>query len=299
MTKEDSIQTRDDQTINVWKWPHVDGRPNLHWAHATGFHGRMYAPLLDQLATFANISAWDMRGHGTSRDAGTPETFRGWRTYYDDLGDLLQQSNEPMWLAGHSIGATTSLAAAALHSNKVLGLILVEPVLLDLRGRALLHFVRALRMSDRLSYVKAAAGRRNSFTTRQAAFESYRSKRAFGTWPDEWLRAYVDDGMVETESDGLALACRPGWEALTFAHTEASPWRNVSKLRDSQNVSVLTASNRSTMPAGARRTFQRLLPRATSKEIADTSHFLPMEWTDELVEYIRGCLDGNNSTADS
>jgi len=296
---EDSYQTRDGQTITVWQWPQVDGRPNLHWAHATGFHARMYAPLLDQLATFANISAWDMRGHGSSRDAGIVETYQGWRTYYGDLVDLLQGSNESTWLAGHSIGATTSMAAAALNPKTIRGLVLVEPVLMDLRGRALLHFVQTLRMSHRLSYVKAAAGRRNSFPSHQAAFESYRSKRAFERWPDEWLQAYVENGLVQSEQNGLSLACRPDWEVLTFAHTEASPWRNVSTLRELQNISVLTASNRSTMPVGARGTLQRLLPTATIQEIPNTSHFLPMEWTEGLVEHIRGCLCGDDSTVES
>ena len=49
-------------------------RPVLHWAHANGFNGQTYAPLLAPLAERFDIYAWDARGHGHQihRAAGRP-----------------------------------------------------------------------------------------------------------------------------------------------------------------------------------------------------------------------------------
>jgi pimeloyl-ACP methyl ester carboxylesterase len=128
---QDGFTAPDGREIVLWRWPRSEVRPTLHWAHATGFHGRLYAPLLDALASDCNVLAWDMRGHGASAGAADIATFRGWETYYQDLTAWLAAQEAPVWLAGHSIGATTSLMAAARRPDKVLGLILVEPVIMD------------------------------------------------------------------------------------------------------------------------------------------------------------------------
>ena len=111
--ERDQFQAPDGAEIALWRWPQSKARPTVHWAHATGFHGRLYRPLLDELATDVNVLAWDMRGHGASAGAANFSTFRGWETYYRDMIALLESLDEPVWLAGHSIGATTSIMAAA------------------------------------------------------------------------------------------------------------------------------------------------------------------------------------------
>src|SRR6056300_1475446 len=51
-------------SVCYWKGP--AGAPVLHWAHANGFNGRTYAPLLAPLAEHFHIYASDARGHGLS-----------------------------------------------------------------------------------------------------------------------------------------------------------------------------------------------------------------------------------------
>src|SRR5699024_8014561 len=90
-----------------------------------------YEPLLERLSTFSNVLAWDMRGHGASAAAGVPGSLHSWEIYYRDLAAVIDAADEPLWLAGHSVGAAVSLVAAARRPAKVRGLLLVEPVLLD------------------------------------------------------------------------------------------------------------------------------------------------------------------------
>lgn len=275
----------DGVAIQMMRWQQSDNKPHLHWAHATGFNAQTYTPLLRDLIPHFNLHSWDMRGHGESRSAGNPKAFRGWATYYKDLVSVLDQSTEPMWLAGHSIGATTSLAAASMRPEKVKGLILIEPVLLDSGQGWALRLANWFGFADRIAMAAAAARRRASFASHEEAFQNYRSKKAFGTWSDEWLNAYVQHGFVANDQNEVELACPPSWESLTFQHTEpnAARW-----IRDPGcPIHILAAGKGSTFPATAHAAIQKRLPNARIEVLADATHFLPMEHTALVVQRIR------------
>lgn len=277
----------DGQEITVWRWPHRRGRPTLHWAHATGFHGRTYSPLLDTLAEDFNVLAWDMRGHGASAAAGVLESFCGWRTYYDDLCALIESQEGPVWLAGHSIGATTSIMAAARLPARVQGLVLAEPVILDRVQGLQLHAAKLLRQSHRFGLAAGAARRRPHFASRAEALEKYRGRGGFRSWPAPWLDAYVEHGFVDDEM-GVHLACAPAWESATFTHTEHNAWPGIRKLRCP--VIALGASHASTFAPAARQRIKEWLPAAEVITVTNTTHFLPMECPEEVENAVRRLL---------
>ena len=282
--ERDGFTAADGREITIWRWPRSVGRPTLHWAHATGFHGRMYKPLLNQLAGDCNVLAWDMRGHGASADSADFETFRGWETYYQDLSAWLESQAEPVWLAGHSIGATTSIMAAAQRPDKVQGLVLVEPVIMDRWQGLQLLLAKWLKQTHRLSLAAGAARRRREFNSHTAAVNNYRGRGGFKTWPDEWVEAYVQHGFVQA-GNGVRLACQPEWESATFAHTEHNPWPGIRRLRCP--VIALAADRASTFSSRARQRMRTLCPTAGVKTLAGTSHFLPMEQPQAVVDVLR------------
>ena len=281
--ERDEFRATDGADIALWRWPQSKARPTLHWAHATGFHGRLYHPLLDELATDVNVLAWDMRGHGASVGAANLSTFRGWEIYYRDLIALLECLDEPVWLAGHSIGATTSIMAAARRPDKVLGLILAEPVIMDPMQGLKLWLTKLLRQSQRLSLAAGAARRRRVFQSHAAALENYRGRGGFKTWPEAWLNAYVQHAFVP-QGDQVQLACAPEWESTTFAHTEHNPWPGIRQLRCP--VIALAAERGSTFSPAARKRLQTLLPRADVMVLEGTTHFLPMEQNETVRDAI-------------
>ena len=293
-----SFTAPDGVEITVWRWPHRPGRPTLHWAHATGFHGRTYYPLLDSLAEDCNVLAWDMRGHGASAGAGMLDRFRGWPTYYDDLCALVESHGEPLWLAGHSMGATASIMAAARLPARVQGLILAEPVILDRWQGLQLRAAKLLRQSHRFGLAAGAARRRPRFASRAEAVESYRGRGGFRSWPAPWLEAYVEYGFVDDET-GVTLVCAPSWESATFTHTEHNVWPGLRRLRCP--VIALGASHASTFTPAARLRLQALLPAAEVITVADSSHFLPMEHPQAVADAIRrmpSLLPGVTQTTD-
>lgn len=283
-----TISSQDGQTLHVLNWnaTGIEGKPYLHWAHATGFHARTYTPLLTELAEHFNVHAWDMRGHGASREAGNTATFQGWITFYTDLVGLLDASPEPMWLAGHSIGATTSLVAASMRPEKVKGLVLVEPVLLPYSIGLMLRAARLFGVADRLSMAAAAKRRKAVFKSRLEAFNNYRQKKAFSTWPDSWLKAYVDHGFVDIENDAVELACKPNWESLSFMHTEpnALSWLKNHKALGAMPIHILAAQKGSTFPQVAHSRIRGKLPHAKIEVLPNSSHFLPMEHPGVVAE---------------
>ncbi|HEX4895759.1 MAG TPA: alpha/beta hydrolase [Solimonas sp.] len=282
-----AIVAPDGQEITVWRWPHQRGRPTLHWAHATGFHGRTYHPLLDTLAEDFNVLAWDMRGHGASAAAGALSSFRGWRTYYDDLCALVESQEEPVWLAGHSIGATASIMAAARLPARVQGLVLAEPVILDRVQGLQLRTAKLLRQSHRFGLAAGAARRRAHFASRAEAVEKYRGRGGFRSWPAPWLDAYVEHGFVDDDM-GVRLACAPAWESATFTHTEHNAWPDIRRLRCP--VIALSASHASTFAPAARQRLRTVLPAAEVTTVTNTTHFLPMEHPQAVADAIRRLL---------
>jgi pimeloyl-ACP methyl ester carboxylesterase len=281
--ERDEFRATDGADVALWRWPQSKSRPTLHWAHATGFHGRLYHPLLDDLATDVNVLAWDMRGHGASAGAANVSTFRGWETYYRDMTALLDSQDEPVWLAGHSIGATTSIMAAARRPDKVLGLILAEPVIMDPVQGLKLWGAKLLRQSHRLSLAAGAARRRRVFDSHTAALDNYRGRGGFKTWPEAWLEAYVQHAFMP-QDDQVQLACNPEWESTTFAHTEHNPWPGIRQLRCP--VIALAAERGSTFSPTSQKRLQTLLPSADVRVVAGTTHFLPMEQNDTVRDAI-------------
>ncbi len=230
--------------------------------HANGFCASAYVPILAPLAEL-RILAVDLRGHGLTR-LPTPAPHPGWRLYADDVVALLGALGEmPRVVAGHSMGGTSALLAAP----KVAGLVLFDPVIVSPGD-----YARSARVPDDESpMARAALRRKPGFASREAAFAAYRGRGAFGSWPDETLRAYLEDGLTAAEDGGFVLSCAPAWEAANFAsYAMDDPIAGLGSIV--ARVHILRAGVGSTCalaePPGA---------GVTIETVAGSSHFLPME----------------------
>ncbi len=280
----DVVETAEGDRLCVWR-PTAAGQPaRLHFAHATGFHAHTYAPLFALLPDIP-VAAWDMRGHGASAPAGKLAGFNSWRDYARDLGTWLKQQEQPVWLAGHSVGATVSAQVAAEYPHQVRGLILIEPVFMSRQMGWLMRLGRLSGRQGAHKLVRGALRRRNGFASLDEAYQAYRGRGAFRTWSQAWLRAYVEYAFRD-EAGTWMLRCEPAWESRSFALTPASPWAAVRKLSVPTHV-WLGADAHSTTNLAARRSLRRLCSHARLQVWPDASHFLPMEHTEDLALRIR------------
>jgi pimeloyl-ACP methyl ester carboxylesterase len=98
--------------------------PPLIFVHGTTADHRSWAKASPSLEQHFTVYAMDRRGRGASGDGPNYEFTRE----VEDVVALVEATNEPAYLFGHSFGGLLSLEAALLTDN-VRWLILYEPVL--------------------------------------------------------------------------------------------------------------------------------------------------------------------------
>jgi pimeloyl-ACP methyl ester carboxylesterase len=243
---------------------------DIVFSHANGFNARTYRTILAPLAASLRILALDLRGHGASTLPADAERFPGWELFAEDLAALLAQATSaPVVLAGHSLGATSSLLCAAAHPQLVRNLVLFEPVMADPPPPA--------TRSHGALMAAATLRRRAVFPDRDAALAAYRGRGAFATWDAAQLADYVAAAFRETADGQVALACDPAWEAVVYARQDYDPLAALAALR--RPVRILASPEGASSVSARARAFVREAG-APLESVPGTSHFLPMERPD-------------------
>lgn len=253
------------------------GRPvDIVFLHANGFNARTYRTLLRPLAKGLRILAPDLRGHGRTPLPLKAEGRRSWRDLRDDITALLESMDgPPVTLAGHSMGGTVALLAAAKASRHVRDLALFDPVMLGPIGVAMAHLPFANTMAAKRAPIAVAAARRRSvFESRAAAFKAYKGRGAFKTWPDAMLKDYVADGFIDRLDGTVELACPPDWEAVNYTTHAHDPYAALRRFVG--RVRILRGSRGSTCRVKDVGGFERRYPGATIEKV-EGGHFFPME----------------------
>lgn len=244
---------------------------DLIFCHANGFNAATYRSILAPLGGSLRILAPDLRGHGASTLPTGTRGRRGWQDHRDDLVALLDSfEGPPVVLAGHSMGGTVALLAAAERPDKVSQILVFEPVIWPrwLVGALFLPLLRDV--PRRLPLVKGALRRRDRFDSREQALAAYRGRGAFKGWSDIALVDYLASGLVE-DGDGFTLACTPDWEASNYAAQTHNPFQAMR--RAARPVRILKAEQGSTC---ALRSAPFDLPLVSVETVADGAHMFPL-----------------------
>jgi pimeloyl-ACP methyl ester carboxylesterase len=255
---------------------------DIVFSHANGFNGRTYRTVLQPLASDLRILAIDLRGHGASTLPATIEGRQGWLEFRDDLLALLAAACEaPAVLAGHSMGGTSSLLAAAAEPGRARALALFDPVIFPVEAQG-----AGIAESP---LVAGAVRRRATFPSRQAVLEAYRGRGAFRSWSEEQLADYVEAGFRETPDGEVTLACTPAWEASNFRTHNYDPWKAFADSRCP--IQVLRAEEASTFRLEGREAeLAALGDRVAIETVPGTTHFLPMERPELVRQTLRACV---------
>ena len=148
--------------------------------HATGFLGRIYAPIASALTRIGHVYGYDQRGHG---DSGPARDGRyDWQITMDDLqGFITAMGFRGVRAFGHSAGATAIGSLACERPDLIARAVLVEPVIFEspnspelgwrnpfiestLKRLSLIHISRIRRVCD-ASTIRAVASVEPSSTT--------------------------------------------------------------------------------------------------------------------------------------
>ncbi|WP_203292209.1 alpha/beta fold hydrolase [Maricaulis parjimensis] len=270
-----------EMAVRRWVSP---GKPVLLFAHANGFCGSAYTPLLAPLAGDYEIIVPDLRGHGRSRLPANPDTHRSWDIYARDLLALIDTlERKPDIMAGHSMGAVSSLLAAS-QLDSVPRLILIEPVVMPPSAYLLFGGPLAPFFKNKMPIARQARRRRNGWPDREAALARYGNHPTFKRWAPGMLEAYLLDGLAEQADGTIALACDPAWEAANYEAQGHDIGRASRKA--ASRASVLKAEFGSTVIRPA-----ALTGRGASLTRMDgVGHLAPMEAPDRVRDWLKGEL---------
>ena len=188
-----------------WRAPLRGEPPTLLMVHATGFHGRVWDPVIQRLPG-RHVLAPDLRGHGRSEAA----PFASWEAFGRDLAGLASAMNLQGTIGiGHSMGAHALVQAAAFEPGRFSRLLLVDPVV---QAPANYHLPPVPAGT-----LHPAAGRKRPFDSAKAMFERFAERSPYAVFDREALMQYCEHGLRPAAGGkGFELACAPEFEASIY-----------------------------------------------------------------------------------
>jgi pimeloyl-ACP methyl ester carboxylesterase len=248
----------------------TDRPVDVVFLHANGFNARAYRTILAPLAGALRIVAPDHRGHGATTLPTLTEGRADWYDVASDLAAFMAALGvRQAVLAGHSMGGTAALLAAADAPQAARSLVLFDPVILPYAPAQVGGLAQGSPM------VQGALRRRRHFPSREAAMESYRGRGAFRTWTDAMLADYVAAGFRDLPDGTVEIACAPEWEVSNYVSQGHDSWGAFERVRCP--IRILRAAEASTANLEGREDFLAAGSRVRIEAVPGTTHFLPME----------------------
>lgn len=256
--------------------------PTILFAHATGFHGRVWQPLAAQLVDRFRCIAVDFRGHG---DSTTPNhgSF-DWAGFADDteavLDALRLEPSRPLYGVGHSKGGAALLLTEQRRPGTFAALWCFEPIVLSPERRA---------QSDAMGEHPLATGarrRREVFASRDEAYDNYASKPPLDELHPDTLRAYVAHGFEDLDDGTVRLKCRGEDEAAVYANsTSHAAYDHLDEVRCP--VTIVAGAVSEDSPSVFAESVAAALPRGRYEQFTDLGHFGPLQDPDRMAAHIR------------
>jgi len=192
-------------TCHEWRAPLRGEPPTLLMVHATGFHSRVWDPVIQRLPG-RHVLAPDLRGHGRSEAA----PFASWEAFGRDLAGLASAMDlQGVIGIGHSMGAHALVQAAAFEPRRFSRLLLVDPVV---QAPADYHLPPVPAGT-----LHPAARRKRHFDSPKAMFERFAERPPYAVFNREALMQYCEHGLRPAAGGkGFELACAPEFEASIY-----------------------------------------------------------------------------------
>ena len=239
------------------------------FAHATGFCGGVWRPVVASLPRGFESLVWDFPCHGSAPKLAHPIDW--W-----DMGTFaLAQvaGRHPLIGVGHSMGGAALLMAELKAPGTFAALVLIEPIV----------FPPPFQRYDG-PLASLALKRKNRFESLTAAVSNFADKLPFSVWNRMAFDAYIECGLIETP-EGVELACSPLDEAEIYrASTEHGVWDRLGEVNPP--VTILAGAYSDTHTVDLVRQLASQVPNCDYEIVPGTGHFLPMEMPEVVVEQI-------------
>lgn len=249
--------------------------------HATGFHGRVWAPLAHHLADRAHAWAPDLRGHGDS--AVPAELPMDWWRFADDVLAVVDHLGlTGVRAAGHSKGAASLLLAELVRPGTFSSLYLFEPIV----------FPGPVPTGEGQNPLAASARRRRpDFVSYEAAIANFASKPPLDILRPDVLDAYVRYGFRPTgNGTEVTLKCRPEVEAQVYEMgSQHGAFTRLAEI--DLPVVVARGAVEAFGPGAFAAAIAEALPKGTLEEHPELGHFGPLQDPARIADRVAAALD--------
>jgi pimeloyl-ACP methyl ester carboxylesterase len=266
--------------LAVHEWASEGGGVPLVFAHATGFHGRVWDAIVDRFPAHP-VYAIDLRGHGLSRAAPITD----WRMLASDVAGFLAQAGLSGAVGiGHSMGAHTLLQTAADHPAAFSRLVLFDPVILAP------EYYAAAETQFTADNPHPAIRRKRDFASAEAMIERFRERDPYDLFDPRVFEDYCRHGLVPAASgEGMELACAPEVEASVYASSRSNPGILDAARHVDIPVLVVRAKHTTLNDFKSSPTWPELaniLPQGTDLYRPDMTHFHPFQDPEDAARII-------------
>lgn len=245
--------------------------PPLIFAHATGFHARVWDAVIEHFAD-RHIYSLDMRGHG--RSTGGP--IEHWRQLSSDVCAFIDGTGITGAIGiGHSMGAHTLLQSAADRPHAFSRLVLFDPVILAP------EFYADAQPWFTPENPHPTIHRKRDFDSVEAMIERFGSRDPYQLFERRVFEDYCRFGLLpKPGGDGFELACPPEVEASVYASSRSNSDIHQTAAALDIPALIVRAKQTAAMDFKGSPTWPELastMPKGEDMPRPDMTHFHPFQ----------------------
>ncbi|MEP2735717.1 MAG: alpha/beta hydrolase [Erythrobacter sp.] len=257
--------------LATWEWNAAakGTSPTMVFAHATGFHGRVFDAVIEHFPE-SHVLSLEMHGHG--RSGGGP--VEHWLDVAGEVTAVLDGFGVSGAVGiGHSMGAHILLQVAADHPETFKRLTLFDPVVLGP------EWYESGSLAFDTSQPHPAARRKREFASPDAMFDRFMERDPYSLYDPRVLRDYCEYGLLPV-GDGFELACPPEVEASVYESSRSNKGIVDTARRVEVPVTVVRARQGPMGDFKSSPTWPELasvMPDGTDMHRDDMTHFHPFQ----------------------
>jgi pimeloyl-ACP methyl ester carboxylesterase len=175
-------------------------KPILHFAHANSFPAGTYRVFFDHLRKHYDVRTLELHAHNPKYPVKN-----GWHELTQELIDeLVARYDQPVILAGHSLGGFLCLMAAKTRPDLVRCVVMMDAPIFSGWKALGWQIAKLVGTDKKISPARFSAKRLQSWANAETAYRHFASKQLFSKWSPDVLRDYVTHGLMP-HANGVTL----------------------------------------------------------------------------------------------
>ena len=258
-----------------------DSAVKAHFYAANGYPVQVYEPLMTLLSQKFQLKALHNRAQWP--DIGSPKSNIRWQTYANDLIHFLDAQHDTGVIGiGHSMGASSTIFAAAKRPDLFSQLILIEPVALPPTMSWLLNSIPLSLRRKYLQPGKSTLTRRNRWQDRAVLRDQLEKWTSLEGISPSALDSFANHVVIDKGGE-VGLAFPREWEAHNFFHP-SSIWTQLKKVKCP--ITVLRSEAGIFFNESMWDHWQKIRPQDHIEYLSGYGHLLPLQAPELCAEKI-------------